>query len=53
LEAFKQDGNLHTILDPFAETVYETDNILMCCYTLRFINEMLISIVDEEEKAKF
>lgn len=53
LKLFKEESKNSSILDPFAETIYHTDNILMCCYSLRFINEALISIVDDQEKEEF
>lgn len=47
LREFQKESGLKSFLDPFVETIYETSNILMCFYNLRFINEMLISIVDD------
>ena len=48
LKLFKEENRHSSLLEPFAETIYNTDNILMCCYSLRFVNEILISIVDDE-----
>lgn len=53
MEAWKEETGAKSMLEAFAQCIYETDNILMCCYNLRFINEILISIVDDEEKARF
>jgi hypothetical protein len=50
LKLFKEENGHASVLEPFAETIYNTDNILVCYYSLRFINEILISIVDDEEK---
>lgn len=48
LKLYKEENKHSSLLEPFAETIYNTDNILMCCYSLRFINETLISIVDDD-----
>jgi hypothetical protein len=53
LQRFQGECGLKSFLDPFVETIYETNNILMCYYNMRFINELLISIVDDNEKAVF
>jgi hypothetical protein len=50
LEKFKLENNSNSLLQPFAECIYETDNILMCYYNLKFINQLLASIVDDDGK---
>lgn len=53
LRRFQEEGGWGSFLQPFAETIFETNNILMCYYNLRFVNEVLISIVDDTEKEEF
>jgi hypothetical protein len=53
MKNYQAENELKSFLDPFVETIYETNNILMCFYNLRFINEMIISIVDENDKGVF
>lgn len=38
LRAYQAENQLKSFLDPFVEAIYETNNILMCFYNLRFIN---------------
>ena len=53
LNLYKEECKHSSVLEPFVEAIYETDNILMCYYNMRFINEVLISMVDDSEKASF
>lgn len=50
LRRFQEEGGYASFLQPFAETIFDTNNILMCYYNLRFVNEVLISIVDDTER---
>lgn len=50
LESFRLDQNHESFLSPFADTINESDNILMVYYNMKFINELIASVIEEDKK---
>ena len=50
MKEYAKQENYDDFLFPFADTLKNTDNILMVYYNLKFINEILGATVDEKER---
>ena len=50
LKSYAKQEKYTYYLQPFAETLDTTDNILMVYYHLKFINEILVATVNEKQK---